>query len=917
MAENPTKLEYERVKENIERATLKKKIALILEKEASRGVFFAYPIERLTEDGRKNWASKIEESMGLFYFKYNNMQDFFKQILGREKYQTVVAEFLDLDRGAYAFDSMITRNGSADYFEQFLAAKVTRNEISKEDVLRLVKEQIRLKNFVGLPHNISLTTEEWDEFLLDAFSNRYKNELAEIEFEENPLLNSDIESEINNVSPMFDSNDIKSEEGADNLEEQRRLLIAVIDNLHTTGNFASLAIRTAGKEDFINQLLDEKIKTTVRNDDGRVDIEKTYQEFISRINSLNISDSFDDRCELIMLSRQILNKYTKDIEILQNGVVSLHINKDTNRIKRSAEEYIKKQAEAIIEDILDTLFDQDTMGNIAFWDGKEVTGIRGAIKNESKIRTKWKRDFHNEYNKGVSAIVAAAEKLISEEAYDYKGKQIHGCLNPIEIGNVLRRIKDKELSDKEKSDVKKELKQYFFANQMQVDKVVESEYDWKYKLSEISDEYHDLPRGNDNDNSYVPFPILMDTYLKYIKENPKNTIEDFMQDALKLKTEYSRGIYKEFCKTMEMRVAEIKGMDLKVDSDVLLVSMAKFFERKQKVYNLKSLNSMQLYNAQHKMHFCGTQKEGNERENGTVNIGIDGYVELFGVHFENNSPEKRIVPSILTSPNVINNAYESENGKVYIPFLKLTQTQKEEFKRLYGYISQIERNDSNNQFEASLSEAEKNKYNILKSMYEKSNVAIRENEEIGPINPDDKVDAKIRKKYNANAILINDYNAIKLQVSLGAGLEYYKAAFFLERVQENVQENTQEEKEQESTQVIELRQQLANEKRQNEELRREIAELKSREETTTERELRQQLAEARNIIQTQAARIREFENSSNTQRNDKTIRHKKIEIKDIFKMIKNSGISKRIFKNAINELPSGEEPEPEDRDNNI
>ena len=40
--------------------------------------------------------------------------------------------------------------------------------------------------------------------------------------------------------------------------------------------------------------------------------------------------------------------------------------------------------------------------------------------------------------------------------------------------------------------------------------------DWKYKLSEIADEYHELPRGIDNDNSYVPFPILMDTYLKYI-----------------------------------------------------------------------------------------------------------------------------------------------------------------------------------------------------------------------------------------------------------------------------------------------------------------------------------------------------------------------------------------------------------------
>ena len=353
--------EYENIKKYIQDKSREKKIELILLEEIKRSNFIYYPIDGLSEEFRQEYIAIAEKKFENLHFLNAFQPNVFEEMFGTAQFLNMTNMISIYDDGGagieakkYALNNTINAE-SIDY-------RLEQNELTKEEAMEIIKNEMTKGNEIAPPRRLNLEKEELTSFLLMLYQEKYKNKFAEIELNVNPLLNTDIEKLLDTVSPLFANNDLISG-NVDSLNAQRQLLLNIIDKLYETGNLEFLISKTSEKTELINDLLDNKIEAVKKTDDGQIDIKATYELLKNRINNLNIESSKDDRIELIMLSRQILNKYTKDIQEFENCIINLHCDAE-NVIKKKVDEFVNPKIEELIEEIVQLCDDDNFFKNV-------------------------------------------------------------------------------------------------------------------------------------------------------------------------------------------------------------------------------------------------------------------------------------------------------------------------------------------------------------------------------------------------------------------------------------------------------------------------------------------------------------------------------------------------------------------------
>ena len=143
-----------------------------------------------------------------------------------------------------------------------------------------------------------------------------------------------------------------------------------------------------------------------------------------------------------------------------------------------------------------------------------------------------------------------------------------------------------------------------------------------------------------------------------------------------------------FAEKLDDSFKSLNDFNFSASEDEVLRTIAKFLVSKQKVYNLKSLNTMQLYELRNECLFLGTKSYMDKKENkinGTVNIGINGYLELFGVHYEDVGPETKIISDIEKS-NYSTETLKCENGEYDKD--SITETYEKDEEKYKNFLSE-------------------------------------------------------------------------------------------------------------------------------------------------------------------------------------------------------------------------------------
>lgn len=683
----------EKINQIAQERTRKKKVEFMLMQELSRA-YYPYPLDALDKEFKSKWAEEVKSAFNLLYERdwYHHPQ--IKELIGEEEYYKFcdTAAKYTADYDIYVAEQMNSAKLGKSYLE---------GKIDKEAVLQIVKQERRNGNYISPPAVLNLTKEEWDEFLFSNYGEYYKNRFFEIELEENPLFNTKIESVLKYISPSFDSNDIVTIDEKNDKENQikrliaqKELLLEVIEQLYTTGMLNELFDLTFEKVKEINELLssDNQIEVVKMKENGKeIDYESSYKLFKERIENLNVENQ-DDRIELIMLSREMLNKYAKNIEEYESNILNMYINPEflrkreelRGRLSQELESNFIKTREAFIRDIKDTLLNTAFLSDDNALNGEEFTGLKGEIQR--KLKKEW-----NNSPKGDPRPITDIRKTRIISAIKYYKMSFEYCGKKVILKNSNRKNLEENLktlcengdgkgvSSKIWDDVRNSISY----SESIIENLLQNDFNISDELYKVRNDYEELPKGRDNSNTYENFETFIERYFEYFKENPNGSIEDFIENYLGIADEHYIGLYKKVCDSFSDKLTKIRTIPYEIDSDVLVKTMSKFLERKQKIYNLKSLNAIQLLKHGKNMVFFL-----NKSANGSaINIGIDGYMELFGTHYPQGSPEEKYENIVQQCPQSLNDIYNSENGKVYIPFPRLTEAQKRELNEL------LKRND--------------------------------------------------------------------------------------------------------------------------------------------------------------------------------------------------------------------------------
>ena len=838
-------------------------------------VFYQYPIDLLGEELKKNW---IENAMYFFdeiFEKYEDEPESLRQIeeiIGKENYNNRFNNLL--------FNGNWEETGSRDEEPNALRIKsrdlkkaYEEGKLDKEAIMQIVNQELKKGNKISPPAILNLTQKEWDDFLFSNYGEKYKNEFFAITFKENPLFNTKIENVLKYISPSFDADDIAviKDDGINKnqtarINEQKKLLLEVVEQLYVTGMLDKLFDDTSEKIEFVNSLLSKENKfEVVKKDEDKINYESSYNQLKNRIENLDIENQ-DDRIELIMLSRQLLNKYTKDIEGYEVNVLNMYINNEfleqrTARIdkrKQEIETRIVETREQFIKEIEETLFNPDFIKDDDFLDKKGLSGLKKKIQNECKKKKNWvlpKNKNIEQHRKNI--IFSIIKQYIVNAEYD--GEKIP-LVKDWKFNKELEKLKNEKNIPENISERLMELAGYIHGKDKTIENIAQRNENINDELYAVRNDYEKLPKGKGNNNDYESFSEFIDSYLKFYSKNPNGNVEDFFKEKFGNDNEYVSNLYRNVFESIHERLTKIKTIPFEVSTDLVISTMCKFLERKQKIYNLKSLNTVQLLKARENMIYILNDSSDNK----AINIGIDGFIELFGTHFVESGPENGYIDNVSLSTEELNNSFNSSYGKGYIPLPRITEGQREEFKALFEYIKQMEskeHHDASLIEKADLSDAEK----ILLDKYLEKQKAIETIKDTKLTNA--QKDAENEK--------INSYNVLKMQIALGAGIEYFRDEFVPKQESEVVKESDETSK-------------------QKEELEKALRE---------NEELRCQLAEKETTIQLQSETISYFREKSNF-------------MLDFIKTVKESKIGKIFFRNAIKRLPEAttkDEETKEDR----
>ena len=863
----------EKINQIAQERTRRKKINHILLGE--NGSYIPYPIEAMDEEVKKELIRRFENPTYFLYVLLKNpfSDNELKKLLGEDRFKEYFMFITDWD------ETNVDPKTRRIYEE--LNNKYKFGKIDKETVLQIVRDEVRNGNYIYPPSSLNLRKDEWDEFLLENYSDKYRADFFQIEFEENPLFNTKIENILNYLSPSFDSDDIVQIKGdlitesqSKRLIAQKNLLLEVIEQLHDTGMLEDLFGRTYNKVKNINELLSDQNKIQVLKMNGdEVDFEESYNLFRTRIESLDVEKQ-EDRIELIMLSRHMLNKYAKDIEKYETNIMNMYINKEFLEERAAQIELMKLEIhskalearEQFLKEIEETLFNPDFINDDEFLKAEGLTGLKKEIKAECRKKKRWvapqNPNIHEHRKNNILKIIKGYEISVENYGATFKLKK------DSQFDKELVKIKDEDNLPEVLHQKILGLGSYFVCDDATVERVVQSLNNINNELYYVRTAYEALPQGKDNDNSYKNFAAFVDEYLKYFKYNPNLSVEEFLKNELGSTNEYVDDLYKKILEDLHKKLKKVNAIPFEVDSEVAIKTMCKFLERKQKIYNLKSLNTVQLLKCRDDVEYSLNDEEGKS----AINIGIDGFVEFFGTHYEEYGPESRYVGQIQSGTEELNEVYLSKIGNVYIPLPRVTPAQKEEFKKLLGYIKQFEASEIHDNGEFDRNQLTEVQNKLLDRYLDKQNaLQLLRNTNLSKEHKDEAFEK------------INSYTALKVQIALGAGIECFRSEFMPESevtIEESIQE-TSENVEENSPNI------------QNEELERLRREIEILKESNVAKD---------RTIEMQAQTIDKFKEKSSF-------------MLEFIKTVKESRVGKIFFRNAIKRLPEGNSNDVEESRN--
>ena len=730
---------FKRVDEYIKKKSMQQKIELLLKMEYEKGIFVPYDFNRLSDECRELLYKSIKRNFSKIYSGDQFKLEELGRIIGREK----LSELSTKEHYLYYQDEVglnygnpysnensnlkkdtrnVFRNKSNrldDYrkenYESEKQEKVVESELGKEikelfengrkdDAIYLIKE------FKVIPTtNHTLSAEEYDLLLIELYSEQYKTEFLEAEFNVNPLLDMTISNELINNSPYFKVEDVLAN-NTESLEMQRNLLVQVIENLYITGTFHELVDGAEAKQEIFNMILsdDAKFSVVLRNGE-QIDYKGAKDGLINRIKILDFSMA-NDRAELIKLSRHILNKYTKDIGDMERGIVKSLLNFDSPKEKENL-------------DRIDETEPVKTFINVKKF-FKKLLVVVSKFKSEdywAEILQDVKTGMLEETGINEETIVKVSDKKVQKKIKErFIKKQLEKIQLQIKSNTNIKIKNSEEYRELIQTIVAaRESKNKMFELMLEKENVIldnidgiieQSRYPWLEDLEKARDAYYGIKTSKENGNSPKVFSEMVAIYLdarnKVLLNMKKEGREfeserDAVNEIVKLihNTSDINIVNNDLLivyKSLEKVINEMQRHTFVASTDVVITNLGLFLDKKNQVYNIKHLNTMQLFKAKEQNSRINFARIDSETNNLAIDIFFDEELEVYGGHYREGDPEKELEKSVSVSDKtntIINELFNSKFGKVYIPFNKLTPNQKEQFRKVYGYYVQLSKDE--------------------------------------------------------------------------------------------------------------------------------------------------------------------------------------------------------------------------------
>ena len=198
-----------------------------------------------------------------------------EELIGQEAYKKCMDDL-------YFYDDLDEVGYSKKVKTKDLQALYEEGKLDKEAIMQIVNQELKKGNKISPPAILNLTQKEWDDFLFSNYGEKYKNGFFAIDFNENPLFNTKIENVLKYISPSFDADDIVviKDEGTNKnqlarINEQKKLLLEVVEQLYVTGMLDKLFDDTSEKIEFVNSLLSKENKfEVVKKDEDKINYDE-------------------------------------------------------------------------------------------------------------------------------------------------------------------------------------------------------------------------------------------------------------------------------------------------------------------------------------------------------------------------------------------------------------------------------------------------------------------------------------------------------------------------------------------------------------------------------------------------------------------------------------------------------------------
>ena len=530
-----------------------------------------------------------------------------------------------------------------------------KNLLLKKCLVKYSTSNIRSKNEYAKRKNILI--EEYRQNNPNATSNDiasmyedfFKEQMHQFEFVEteyNSKMSLDVETFIKNKFFRYDPKEIleienanvsesRRETVANHFEEQKKYLINVLKNLSRNGTLKELV-------DSENESI--RKMNVLFSKENKID-DLTEDDIFDRVRSFDCTKK-DDVLEMLIYIRHFSNKLAHNFEdyIFANIVMNSVSDEEFINLKQNKPGIIKQE-------ILD-LYDK--------W---KLDAIKQKELSEAK------KDANNEVpeKKHLNIQTRSIRETTFREVAKKYGIENGLLKSVLKVGNPNARqaLENKKIEFLAGFDSKEDYAYYVFK-----------------EIRRLRNEYNSVFSKSSNDISSGSF-------------------KDFVKSAFLRRTEFAKDFRsfkisetkKDLATELLMLIERIEKEEVIKNPDKTFLFIVGQLDLIENIYDVKHFATMQILEEHHnnpqkiKMENKKPAMRSNKKENGAVDIYIDGSHQIWGGHYTIGDFESlnQYIQSLDSPSENINNAFllsnDSESLKTFVPQKKLSATQINEMRK--------------------------------------------------------------------------------------------------------------------------------------------------------------------------------------------------------------------------------------------